>query len=237
MPDRNPSDQDPPDRDPTDRNPLDRNLSDQGPLDRDPTDQNLPDRSAPDRNEPVLDFLLSRRSRPAKLLGPPAPDREALRELLRAAARVPDHGKLEPWRFVVLERPALARIADAVEPAGRRLGRDEEDIAKQRDQYANSPLAVVVVSAPQPSEKIPQVEQVLSAGASCLSLLNAALAAGWGASWLTGWACHDAAFARESFGLQDGETVAGVIHVGTARAAPPERPRPDLDRITRWIET
>ncbi len=149
---------------------------------------------------------------------------------------MPDHGKLEPWRFVVLGRDALLRLADLVEPTGVRLGRDETEIAKQRAQFADAHLAVAVVSTPRPSEKVPEIEQVLSAGAACLSLLNAALASGWGANWLTGWASHDAQFRAEALGLDEHERIAGFIHIGTERAAPPERPRPDLDAIVHWLD-
>jgi nitroreductase len=190
----------------------------------------------PDPNPAVLDFLLTRRSRPAKTLTTPVPDRAALRTLLTAAARTPDHGKLEPWRFVVLERLALQRLASAVPEAGARLGIEPERIGKMQAQFADAHLAVAVVYAPKATDKIPEVEQLLSAGAVCLSLLNAALAAGWGANWLTGWAAHDAGFIHDHLGLAAGEAVAGFIHIGTETSVPPERPRPDLDAITRWVD-
>lgn len=190
----------------------------------------------PAPNPAALEFLLTRRSRPAKTLGLPVPDRAALMPLLQAAARSPDHGKLEPWRMVVLTRPALARLAALAEVRGAALGLAPERIAKGVRQYADAHLAVAVIAAPKPSGTIPEIEQVLSAGAVCLALLNAALAAGWGANWLTGWAAHDAAFCAEGLGLAPGEFVAGLIHIGTETAAPPERPRPDLERIVQWHE-
>jgi len=189
----------------------------------------------PSPDKAVIDFLHTRRSRPAKTLAAPAPDRDALRPILQAAARSPDHGKLEPWRFIVLERGALDRLAALAHEVGAREGRDEGDIAKAASQYADSPLAVAVISSPKPSPKVPVSEQVLSAGAVCLALLNAALASGWGANWLTGWLSHTDAF-RDAIGLTEGESVAGLIHIGTETAAPPERPRPDLDAITTWLD-
>ncbi|MBM9594960.1 nitroreductase family protein [Roseitranquillus sediminis] len=189
----------------------------------------------PEANPAALEFLLSRRSRPAKTLGLPVPRREELLPLLTAAARSPDHGKLEPWRFIVLERPALERLASRVPEVGEAAGRSLEDIAKQRSQYDGAHLVVAVVSSPKPSPKIPKIEQLLSAGAVCLALLNAALAAGWGANWLTGWAVHERRFAERELGLAEGEQVAGLIHIGTETAAPPERPRPDLGSIVSWI--
>lgn len=189
----------------------------------------------PDPNPAALEFLLTRRSRPAKTLDPPVPDRAALLSLLTAAARTPDHGKLEPWRFIVLARPALARLADLAYARGQELGKDAETCAKARAQYDQGHLAVAVISAPKPSEKIPDIEQIYSAGAVCLALLNAALAAGWGANWLSGWPSHDRPFVEDGLGLAPQERVAGLIFLGTERATPPERPRPDLDQITTWM--
>ncbi|MGS4945671.1 nitroreductase family protein [Meridianimarinicoccus sp. RP-17] len=191
----------------------------------------------PDPNPAALDFLLNRRSRPAKTLGAPWPGRADLRPILTAAARTPDHGKLEPWRFIVLGRDANDRLADAAHEIGTAQARPPEDIAKFADQFARSGLCVAVIASPKPSDKIPGIEQTLSAGAVCLSLLNAALASGWGANWLSGWGAHDPDFRARALGLAPHETVAGFIHVGTETSAPPDRPRPDLDAITDWRDT
>ena len=181
------------------------------------------------------EFLQTRRSVPAKMLGLPVPDRAALLPLLTAAARVPDHGKLEPWRFLVLEQGAMSRLAALVTARAAALGYDEEKTAKGAAQFETGHLAVVVISSPKASEKIPQAEQVLSAGAVCLSLVNAALAAGWGANWLSGWPSHDPEFVASGFGVRESETVAGIIHIGTARSTPPDRPRPDLSALVEWV--
>lgn len=186
-------------------------------------------------NSAALDFLMSRRSRPAKTLVAPAPTRAQLLPLLTAAARTPDHGKLEPWRFVVIEKPAMARLAELTVQAGARLGKSEADIIKGRSQFDLGHLAVVVVEVQKNSAKIPAIEQSYSAGAVCLALLNAALAAGWGANWLSGWASHDRRFCQDAFGLQDHERVAGIIHIATQGTVPPERPRPDLSALTTWM--
>ncbi|MDR9392877.1 MAG: nitroreductase family protein [Roseovarius sp.] len=189
----------------------------------------------PTPNPEALAFLETRRSRPAKTLVRPAPDREALHSLLTAAARCPDHGKLEPWRFIVLGPAALERVGDLVPDCGARLGRTAEEITKARLQFAESPLAIAVIEVRKPSPKIPAIEQSYSAGAVCLGLLNAALAAGWGANWLSGWPSHDATFCQQAFGLSGTESVAGLIHIGTETTAPPERPRPDIAAITQWM--
>lgn len=191
----------------------------------------------PTPNPAALEFLMTRRSRPAKTLTTPVPDREAVETLLIAAARTPDHGKLEPWRFVVLEKAALTRLADAVPARGAELAEAEDRIEKMRNQFANADLAVAVVCSPKPTEKFPVIEQVYSAAAVCLSLLNAALASGWGANWLSGWASHDAEFVQTHLGLASHETIAGFIHLGTETNTPPERPRPDVPAITTWVST
>jgi len=190
----------------------------------------------PTPNPAALDFLLTRRSRPSKTLTTPVPDRPALMPLLTAAARTPDHGKLEPWRFIVLTRPALTRLSQMVPTRGVALGIDPDKITKATDQFGNADLAIAVISSPKPTDKIPQIEQVYSAGAVCLALVNAALAAGWGANWLSGWASHDRTFITEGLRLASHETVAGFIHIGTETNPPPERPRPDLDAITTWVD-
>ena len=191
----------------------------------------------PDPNPSAFAFLETRRSRPAKTLAGPIPDRAALRDLLKIAARTPDHGKLEPWRFLVLEKPALARLAETIPERGQALGVAPDKITKAQTEFERSELAVVVVASPKPSEKIPEIEQTLSAGAVCMQLLSASLAAGWGANWLSGWASHDPAWREKNLGLMPHEWIAGIIHIGTETSAPPERPRPDVDMITEWIET
>ena len=183
----------------------------------------------------ALAFLRTRRSRPAKTLTTPVPDRAALRELLEIAVRTPDHGKLEPWRFLVLDRAALLRLAEAVPAHGARAGQEEVRIEKMARQFATAHLVVAVISSPVEAEKVPEIEQVLSAGAVCYGLLQAALAAGWGANWLTGWASHDRGFVEGELGLAPHERVAGFVHIGTETAAPPERARPDPDAITSWL--
>ena len=187
----------------------------------------------PDPNPAAMQFLLTRRSRPAKTLGAPVPDRAALTAILMAGARTPDHGKLEPWRFIVLEKHSLTELSHRVVERGTALRTDPDKIEKLRRQFADADLAIVVVASPKPSPKVAEIEQLLSAGAACLSLLNAALASGWGANWLTGWAAHDRGF-LDALGLSGHESVAGFIHIGTESSAPPERPRPDIDAITSW---
>ena len=190
----------------------------------------------PPRNDAALAFLKARRSRPAKLFTLPIPDRAELEEILVAATRVPDHGKLEPWRLIVLKGAAFQRLADLAEARAHDLGGDAERVAKGRGQYDAGKLAVVVIASPTPHPKIPEIEQVMSAGALCLGIVNAAEAAGWGACWLTGWPAHDPDFTARAFGCQPGETVAGIVHIATPPQDGPDRPRPDLARLVTWVE-
>mgnify|MGYP001145281885 FL=1 len=191
----------------------------------------------PTPNPQALDFLLTRRSRPAKTLAEPVPDRATLETLLTAAARTPDHGKLEPWRFIILGKGAMPRLADVAQARGIALGLDDEQIAKGRGQFDQGHLAVAVIEVQKPSPKIPLLEQTYSAGAVCLALVNAALAAGWGANWLSGWPSHDREFMQSALGLADHERIAGLIHIGTETSAPPERPRPDIAALSTWVDT
>ena len=191
----------------------------------------------PDPNPAAMEFLLTRRSRPAKTLGLPVPDRAQLMQILTAASRSPDHGKLEPWRFVVLQGAALRRLGDHARARAAALGLDSEQADKGAQQFETGHLAVAVIEVRKPSEKIPAIEQTYAVGGVCLALLNAALASGWGANWLSGWPSHDRGFMTAALGLQDHERIAGFIHIGTEGSAPPDRPRPDLDQIVTWLDS
>ena len=187
-------------------------------------------------NPAALDFLLTRRSHPVKTLILPVPDMAELKTLLTAAVRCPDHGKLEPWRFIVLQKPALERLADLAAAQAVVHEMDAEKTAKARRQFDSGTLAVAVVEIRRSAACIPAIEQTYSAGGVCLGLVNAALAAGWGAGWLSGWPTHDRGFVEQGLDLASEERVAGLIYLGTRTATPPERPRPDVDAITTWME-
>ncbi len=183
----------------------------------------------------TLEFLQTRRSRPAKTLTSPAPERDALLPILEAGLRVPDHGKLEPWRLMVLSKAALGRIGQMARVRGAELDFEAERIEKTAIMFEAAPLMVAVISAPVESPKIPEIEQTLSSGAVCLGILNAALASGWGANWLTGPLALDEVFLERALRLDAHESVAGFIVIGTETATPPERPRPDLDLKIEWV--
>ncbi|MBX3700040.1 MAG: nitroreductase [Dokdonella sp.] len=185
----------------------------------------------------LLDLLGRRRSTPVRLLGPPGPDPAQLRRLLNAALRVPDHGRLVPFRIIALHGPAQVRFAEEVaaiharsEPALPATAFD-----KDRERYAAAPLILVVVACiDQAHAKVPAQEQLLSAGCVAHNLLLGAHALGYGAQWLTGWAAYDAAVAT-LLGLAAHERIVGFIHIGTAREEAPERPRPTpADVVSDW---
>ena len=179
----------------------------------------------------VLAFLARRRSNSALTLSAPAPSDDQIETLLQLAARVPDHGKLAPWRFIILE--AKAKAAFAAELEGLALRREDARAASKLGKLKTPPLAIAVVSSPRVSD-IPEWEQLLSAGAVCSNLLYGALAMGFGANWITDWYAYDVE-ALDILGLRPGEKVAGYIFIGTPASSAQERERPDLKGlVTRW---
>lgn len=180
----------------------------------------------------VLRFLALRRSTSALTLVEPGPDAGQLAELLRIAIRAPDHGKLTPWRFIVLEGAGKAALVARLEAIANE--RNDPSLVAKLGKLKAPPLAVVVVSATKPGANIPEWEQVLSAGVVCANLLYAALAFGFGANWITDWYSYDVA-ATAALGVEAGERVAGVVLMGTPREPPLERERPVLEPlVTRW---
>ncbi|MBS0332863.1 MAG: nitroreductase [Proteobacteria bacterium] len=177
----------------------------------------------------VLAFLARRRSASALTLVEPAPSEDELNLLLRLAARVPDHGKLAPWRFVILQGAGKTRFAAGLDALAQARG--DTQAAAKLGKLKVPPLCVAVISSPK-AGAIPEWEQRLSAGAVCTTLLYAALAMGYGANWITDWYAYDAQ-ANALLGLSGEEKVAGFILVGTAREAPLERERPEVATLTR----
>ena len=186
----------------------------------------LPVQPAPE----VLAFLARRRSASALTLTEPAPTPEQVADLIQLASRVPDHGKLAPWRFVVLQGAAKTALAADLEQIAQARG--EPALAAKLGKLKTPPLAIAVISSPK-AGAIPHWEQLLSAGGACATLTYAALAMGFGANWITDWYAYDPqACAR--LGLADGEKVAGFILIGTPREPPLERERPNARALTSW---
>ena len=177
----------------------------------------------------TLALLAQRRSSSPQHLASPAPSGQELKDLLRLAARAPDHGKLFPWRFLVVEGAAKATLAERFEALARERP-DPDKAVSVLFKLKTPPLAVLVISRVTPSN-IPDWEQRLSAGAVCENLVLAATAMGYGANWITDWYSYDPR-AIALLRLEAGEQVAGVILLGTPTEAPLERVRPDMDAIT-----
>jgi nitroreductase len=179
-------------------------------------------------------LLALRRSANKQFMGFPGPSSADLDELLQIAARVPDHRKLSPWRFVVFEGEARAAFGDGLAAILSGRGDSDGDVETARKLLLRAPVVVCVISSPVNDGRTPIWEQELSAGAVCYNLLLAANASGWAGNWLSEWPAFDAD-AGKLLGLEDGERVAGFIYLGTATMNPPERPRADMaEKITRW---
>ncbi|MEO5324181.1 nitroreductase [Mesorhizobium sp. CC13] len=181
---------------------------------------------------PILDFLLTRNSAPIPELREPAPSNAEIETMLRAATRVPDHGRLEPWRFILYrgdvrieigkKLAALAEKREGPLPEGRR----NQELAR----FSRAPLVIGVVSSPKENPKIPQWEMFLSGGMAAMNLITAANALGYGTNMITNW-YSDNEEGRALLGLAPHERVVGFIHIGSYDGAAPERPRPDVSRL------
>ncbi len=180
----------------------------------------------------MQDRLARRRSAPAQSLTAPGPSPAEIERILQLGARTPDHGKLFPWRFVVMGPQSRADLARALAPlAAHQL--DPGKAAKVLSKLTAPPLTILVLSVPIAGHKVPEWEQRLSAGAVCMNLEHAANALGYAASWITDWYSYDPA-ALALYDVRAGERVAGFIHIGTLAEPPLERPRPDVTALTTW---
>lgn len=189
-----------------------------------------------DLSSGTIGLLLSRRSGSAKVMTAPGPDADQLRTILKAGMRAPDHGKLFPWRFVIFEGDARARIGRFFAEC---LKADEPDAGEVRleieeNRFLRAPVVVAVVSRVTPGIKIPEWEQQLSAGAVCENMLIASHAQGFVASWITEWCAYDARVAKH-LGLAENDRIAGFIYIGTSSAPLEERVRPEFEAVvTRY---
>ena len=184
----------------------------------------------------LIDYLSTRRSIPAFQMAEPGPDRATVEDMLKLASRVPDHGKLAPWRFIVYRGDERQRISEelAAIAIADKPELSDEMVKVENTRLMRAPVVVAVVSRAAPHFKIPEWEQVMSAGAVCLNLVMAANAHGYASNWLTEWYAFDER-AYPILGLEPGEKVAGFIPIGTATVPPTERPRPELSEIVTWV--
>lgn len=187
-------------------------------------------------NPALRDYLLSRRSIGQAFLAEPGPDPVTLEQMFTIATRVPDHGKIAPWRLVVFEGEARAlagqRLAELV--LARNPAAEPAALDAERRQFLPAPLVVGVISSPQPHPKVPEFEQLISAGNVAFNLVHAAYAFGFAAQWVTRWFSYDDE-AAAMLGALPGERFVGFVHIGTPTAVIEDRPRPMLaDVVSRW---
>jgi nitroreductase len=184
----------------------------------------------------TIELLKIRRSVKPREMSAPGPSAAELETILTVGSRVPDHGKLSPWRFIVFEGEARARAGDIIAQVFARKNPDAPaaDVETEKRRFMEAPLVIAVVSFIRPHPKVPAWEQELSAGASCMNILTVASALGYGANWLTGWMAFDRDV-LDGLGLKPDEKLAGFIHIGTALNPSEDRPRPALkDIVTRF---
>lgn len=185
----------------------------------------------------TIDLLKTRRSVKPDLLVEPRPSADELETILTIASRVPDHKKLAPWRFVVIEGEGRARLGELAAEACLKEEAEPPSHVRldtERKRFLRAPLVIAVVSRVKPTRGAPEWEQILSAGAACMNLCIAANALGYGSNWVTEWVSYSKTFG-EGFGLAENERIAGFVHIGTARERPADRERPVLsDIVTRW---
>ncbi|WP_395818866.1 nitroreductase [Devosia sp.] len=189
-------------------------------------------------NAALLDYLKTRRSVGVGFLQEPGPNAAELSELLTIGTRVPDHGKLTPWRLVLWDGDARVRAGEKLAEVAKRNNPaiDESALEADRRHFLPAPLTVGVIFSPKQSPKIPELEQFMSAVNVCFALEHAAFALGYAATWTSRWVMFDAA-AQQALGARGGERFVGFIHIGTAAIKPEDRPRPALESVvSRWTE-
>lgn len=188
------------------------------------------------RDEGTIEFLLSRRSTVARMMDGPGPTDADLRKIMEAGMRVPDHGRLTPWRFIVIRGDARDTIGKVIAESFKKNNPDaiEEQIEMEQERLTRAPVVVAVVSKVRKGHKIPEWEQVLSAGAACQTMLIAAQAMGYAAQWLTEWYAYDADV-KTAVGAGADDEIAGFVYFGNEMADAKERGRPEYDAIvSEW---
>ncbi|MDM7852761.1 nitroreductase family protein [Pseudochrobactrum kiredjianiae] len=184
----------------------------------------------------LIDFFKTRNSTPIVGLIEPAPSADELAEILTIASRVPDHGKLNPWRFIIYRRDARIQVGEMLaDRAAQRAVENNEEFSdshreKELKRFSRAPLVIGVVCSPRDTHRIPEWEQFLSSAASAMQLCNAANALGYGSNWITNWYSDDEE-GKRLLGIAPHEKVAGFVHIGTPKAAAPDRPRPELQSL------
>jgi nitroreductase len=188
-------------------------------------------------NHPTIELLKTRRSVKPDMLCEPAPSADELQTILTIAARVPDHKKLAPWRFVIIEGAAREKLGELAADACRREDAEPPSHVRldtERKRFTRAPLVIAVISRVRETRGAPEWEQILSAGAACMNLCIACNALGYGSNWITEWVTYSKTF-TDGFGLARNERIAGFVHIGTTKEVPADRERPALaDVVSRY---
>ena len=189
------------------------------------------------RNGEFIDFLLSRRSVIANLIKDPGPTQEDLQKIVQAAMRVPDHGRLEPWRMLVLRDRAREELGHVLKDAfvEENPKATEVQVNYEQNRLTRAPVVVAVVSKVLKDHKIPEWEQILSSGAACQTMLIAAQSMGYAAQWLTEWYAYHPAVSK-ALNLEENERIAGFVYIGSGKA-PSERDRPEYENVVTEVES
>jgi nitroreductase len=188
-------------------------------------------------NTHLFDYLSTRRSIPALQMVEPGPDKATITSIMTLASRVPDHGKLAPWRFIVYRGDVRTRLGEQLLALALQRNPDlSADLQTvERERLVRAPVVIAVVSRAAPHVKIPVWEQELSAGAVCLNLFMAANAHGFAANWLSEWIAYDEE-SKTILGVKPEEKVAGFLYIGSTSFPQTDRPRPDLQEIVTWVD-
>ena len=182
------------------------------------------------------EFFSSRRSVSVRNLKYPGPSEKKIMEILKSALRVPDHGKLEPWRIVLITEDNKKSYISTIEKKGKEKNVDSLKLERSIVNLSKTPLIVTVICSPISDSKVSEIEQILSCGALCLNILNNFLANGWGANWLTGWMANDKELGKLAFNTSKNEFVAGYIYVGSFDESTIDRPRPQLKKKISYFK-
>ncbi|MDA8887737.1 nitroreductase [Hellea sp.] len=192
---------------------------------------------SPKSDESITNFLRTRRSNLVRLMSTPGPSKQELSEFLHIASRVPDHRKLNPWRFIVFEGESRRKFGEHLKQAYLKANKNAspDRVIFEKEKFLRAPLVIAVISSPKIcSRGTPQREQLITSGLVCYNLCLAAQAGGYGAQWLTEWCAYDANV-FSAMGLDASEAISGFVYIGTVNEPPQERLRPNVDSlILNW---
>lgn len=182
------------------------------------------------------EFLLKRRSIVVRNMAEPGPTDDDLENILRSGMRVPDHGRLTPWRFMVIRGDARDKMGKVLGTAFRKENPDciDEQVEIEEERFSRAPLVIAIISRTNPEHKIPEWEQILSSGAACQNMLTAALGMGYAAQWITEWCAYNDDV-KAALGMEPSDRVAGFLYLGTRTEEPTDRQRPEYgDIVSEW---